>query len=221
MKVLKEVAVSIFKELGYKTVRRWDDELLTSKLNRLPNIIEGTPDLFEIQNNASHMCNVICRAITNEHEQIEIFEEGDAKMAKKKAKTKTKKHFNSIAEYEGREDPKKSKSKTKIKDKKVKKDKNTKVKVKKDKKVKDKKDKKDKKVKAVKERAGVNKFGYRIGSMSDIVDSALSNKKHREVKYIAEKTGLKTSFVRMHLKHAVENDRGVKYVASKGYIATV
>ena len=215
MKVLKEVAVSIFKELGYKTVKRWDDELLTSKLNRLPNIIEGTPDLFEIQNNASHMCNVICRAITNEHEQIEIFEEGDAKMAKKKAKTKTKKHFNSIAEYEGREDPKKSKSKTKIKDKK---DKNTKVKVKKDKKV---KDKKDKKVKTVKERAGVNKFGYRIGSMSDIVDSALSNKKHREVKYIAEKTGLKTSFVRMHLKHAVENDRGVKYVASKGYIATV
>jgi hypothetical protein len=218
MKVLRKEAISIFKELGYKTARRWDRDLIVRKLNKLPNLIEGTPDLpKDIQNNANHMCNVICRAITHEGETIELYEEGDAEMAKKKTKkTKTKKHFNSIAEYEGREAPKKSKNKSKGK-----------VKTKTAKKVKDKtkktksKDKTKKVAKVKKDAAGVNKFGYRIGTMSDTVDSALSNKKHKTVAKIAEITGLKTAFVRMHLNHAVDNKRGVKYVDGKGYISTL
>jgi len=218
MKVLRKETISIFKELGYKTARRWDRDLIVRKLNKLPRLIEGTPDLpEEIQNNVNHMCNVICRAITNEHETIELYEEGDAEMAKKKAKTKTKKHFNSIAEYEGREAPKKSKNK-KNKDK---------VKTKTAKKVKEKtkksknKDKTKKVAKVKKDAAGVNKFGYRIGTQSDIVDSALSNKKHKDVAKLAEITGLTKAFVRMHLNHAVANNRGVKYVDGKGYISTL
>ena len=217
MKVLRKEAISIFKELGYKTARRWDVDLIVRKLNKLPSLIEGTPDLpKEIQNNANHMCNVICRAITHEGETIELYEEGDAEMAKK-AKTKTKKHFNSIAEYEGREAPKKSKNK-KNKDK---------VKTKTAKKVKEKtkksknKDKTKKVAKVKKDAAGVNKFGYRIGTQSDIVDSALSNKKHKDVAKLAEITGLTKAFVRMHLNHAVANNRGVKYVDGKGYISTL
>lgn len=219
MKILRKVAISIFKELGYKTAKRWDDEMLTRKLNRLPSIIEGTPDLpLQIKNDANHMCNMVCRAITYEQDKIELYEEGDAKMAKKKAKPKTKKHFNSIAEYEGKEPSKKSKNKSKG---------NSKVKDKTTKKLKEKTKKnksksKDKKTVTVKkEAAGTNKFGYRIGTMSDTVDSALSNKKHKTAKTIAEKTGLTTAFVRMHLNHAVDNDRGVKWVDGKGYIATV
>jgi len=217
MKVLRKEAISIFKELGYKTARRWDVDLIVRKLNKLPSLIEGTPDLpKEIQNNANHICNVICRAITHEGETIELYEEGDAEMVKK-AKTKTKKHFSSIAEYEGKEAPKKSKNK-KNKDKdKMKTTKKNKEKTKKTKS----KDTTKKVAKVKKEKAGVNKFGYRIGTQSDIVDSALSNKKHKDVAKIAELTGLTKSFVRMHLSHAVDNNRGVKYVDGKGYISTL
>ena len=217
MKVLRKEAISIFKELGYKTARRWDRDLIVRKLNKLPSLIEGTSDLpKEIQDNANHMCNMICRAITYEGETIELYEEGDAEMAKKKTKkTKTKKHFNSVAEYEGREAPKKSKNKDKTKKTKDKtkktKDKTKKIKTK----------DKTKTTKIKKEKAGVNKFGYRIGTKSDIVDSVLSNKKHKDVAKIAELTGMTKAFVRMHLDHAVDNNRGVKFVDGKGYISTL
>ena len=210
MKVSRKEAISIFKELGYKTARRWDADLIVRKLNKLPSLIEGTSDLpKEIQDNANHMCNMICRAITYEGETIELYEEGDAEMAKKKTKkTKTKKHFNSVAEYEGREAPKKSKNKDKTKKTK---DKTKKIKTK----------DKTKTTKIKKEKAGVNKFGYRIGTKSDIVDSVLSNKKHKDVAKIAELTGMTKAFVRMHLDHAVDNNRGVKFVDGKGYISTL
>lgn len=211
MQVERSVAVQLFKDLGYKTVDRWDDETLIKKLNRVPSIIEGTPDIPPvIANDPDHICMVIWNAITYKGDTITLKQEGDATMAKKKAKKKDKKFFDSIADYEGKEESKKAKSKSKT-------TKKLKTKAKPETKTKT----KTKTSKPKKEAAGKNKFGYRIGTLSDTVDSELSTKKHKEASTIAAATQIKVAFVRMHLNHAVENNRGVKYVEGKGYIATI
>jgi hypothetical protein len=216
MQVTKKEAVAMFRKIGYKTAGKWDDERLVLKLNRLPMLLEDTPDILEtIKTDENHICNRICKAVEGD-EKIELIQEGDAKMVKtKKAKSK-RGRIMSIAEYEGREETGK---KTKVRSKKTKSEKP----VKKDVKVKV----KSKKVKG--ERKGLNKFGYRENSKAGMVDALLSKSpitakeiaKKLKGKEIEGKKPIDEDFVIRHLNHAIDEGRGVKYVEGKGFSATI
>lgn len=220
MEVNRGAAIEMFRQIGYKLMDKWDDEQMTRKLNNLPNIVEKTDDIpQEIQDDPKHLCNVICRAVTENKEKI-VLQQGDAKMAKKEKKgleeavkeRKTKKEpkrgrILSVAEYEGREEPKKVR-KGEFKDKK--REKPAKEKTEKTAKA----EKSEKKV-----GAGNNKYGYRIGTKSDAIDSCLG-KKPLTLSEIVEKSKIDSQTVRMHLKHAIDNDRGVK-LTEDGYVSTI
>lgn len=214
MEVTRGAAIEMFRQIGYKLMDKWDDEQMTRKLNNLPNIVEKTDDIpQEIQDDPNHLCNVICKAITENKEKVVL--QGDAEMAKKKKKKgleeavkerKPKKdpkrgRILSVAEYEGREEPKKVR-KGEFKDKK------------REKPAKEKTEKVEKKASA-----GRNKYGYRIGTKSDAIDSCLG-KKPITVSEIAGKSKVDPQTVRMHLKHAIDNDRGVK-LTEEGYVSTI
>lgn len=215
MKITRKEAVRLFKEIGYRTAKLWDDERLVKKLNRLPTIIEGTPDIpNSVTNNPDHLCNRICGEVKG-NRKIEL-EVGESKMAKKQ-KDKKKFKIMSVAEYEGREEPKKEK---KLK---VKTGKKVKEKAKVEKKV-------EKKVvnKEKKERKGLNKFGYRENGKAGQIDALLSKtpitaakiaKKLGDVKF-KNKPNIDEKFVVRHLTHAIENNRGVK-LTKDGYVSTI
>ncbi len=205
MQVTRSAAIQMFRDLGYKSkVAKWEDDRIVKKINNLPTILKGTPDLPEsVINDKDHLANVICRKIEESNEKIELIDdEGETNMSKQmgtniKANKKNKKNKKgkvmSIAEYEGREEPKKSK---KLKEKGH-----------------------GEKVTKRTSKAGINKYGYRIGTKSDSVDSVLS-KKPKTMDQICEESKQNKSFVRMHLMHAVENDRGVQKT-EKGFVSTV
>lgn len=217
MEVTRGAAIEMFRQIGYKLMDKWDDEQMTRKLNNLPNIVEKTDDIpQEIQDDPNHLCNVICKAVMENKEKI-VLQQGDAKMAKKEKKgleeavkeRKPKKdpkrgRILSVAEYEGREEPKKVR-KGEFKDKKREKPAREKA---------EKTETAEKKV-----GAGRNKYGYRIGTKSDAIDSCLG-KKPLTVSEIAGKSKVDPQTVRMHLKHAIDNDRGVK-LTEEGYVSTI
>jgi hypothetical protein len=216
MELRRKQARRLFKELGYHTAKLWDDDRLTRQLNRLPSILSTTPDIpKEIESDETHLCNVICKAITEDNEVISLRKPEGEEMAKtkKKKKKSMRGRIQTIAEYEGREEtPKKKKGK---KSKKVKGDVGKKKSLK-DKKTKTKKTSETKKTKKTStSKAKVNKFGYRIGSQSAAVDAVLS-KKPRDVKEIHRLTKVSHNTIRQHLKHAIENERGVE-MTDKGY----
>jgi len=209
MELRRKQARKLFKELGYHTAKLWDDDRLTRQLNRLPSILSTTPDIpKEIESDETHLCNVICKAITEDNESVSLRKPEGEEMAKAKKKKKTMKgKIQTIAEYEGREEtPKKKKGKKSKKDK-VSTKKTTKSKA------------SEKPKKTSESKAKVNKFGYREGSQSAKVDAVLS-KKSKDVKEIHKLTKVSHNTIRQHLKHAIENDRGVEQT-SKGYRSTI
>jgi len=210
VEVTRSAAIDMFLDLGFKTCRVWEDPRIERKLNKLPEILKDTPDLpTKISNDENHLCHAVCRAVTNLEKINLIPDEGEVNMAKAK---KTEKKFKrgqilSIAEYEGRSEDKSDKKTVKASDKKL-------VKNKSEKKAKNTDEKKEKK-----EKAGVNKFGYRIGTKSDTIDNALS-KKPLTLKELADKTGLDVALIRMHLMHAIAENRGVKKT-DDGFSSTI
>lgn len=210
MKVKKDEVIAMFKDLGYTTCTTWDDKRLTRKLNKLGDLLANVEDLpKEITDDMESkepklLVNRICSALDNDEKitldgpETEI-SEGEETMAtktkEKKAKDKKRGRVLSVAEYEGREDKQTKKSK-------------------KEKTAKD----KSRPVGEKKKGGNVNQFGYRKGTKSDMVDSVLT-KKPMSVQEIAEASKCDVAFVRMHLTHAVENNRGVEKT-DKGFRVT-
>lgn len=200
MEIKRSDALVMFKDLGYKTCDKWENDRLERKLNKLPELIDGTPDIpTSIIENSEHLCNKICKSVQNEEKIKIIDDEGDTIMAKKSEKKTVK--MVSLAEYEGRAEPKKKATKERSVEKKT----------------------MAKKIpgekKERKSSVGKNKYGYRLGTKSDAVDSVLG-KKPLTVKEIAEKSKQDAQFVRMHLTHAVDHDRGVKKI-DDGFVSVL
>lgn len=206
MQVTRSAAIQLFQDLGYKLATKWNDDRIARKMNNLSAILKGTPDLPEsVLNDKTHLANVICQKV-EENEQIELIDdnEGEQNMSKQmgtniKANKKNKKNNKrgkvmSVAEYEGRAE---TKSEKKTKSKKH----------------------GDQKVVKRASKAGINKYGYRIGTKSDAVDSVLS-KKPKSLDQICEESKQDKAFVRMHLMHAIEFDRGVQKT-EKGFVSTL
>ena len=234
MQITHDEAVSMFREIGYKTAKKWDEERLTRKLNRLPSLLKDTPDIPEsIKSNKEHICNRICREIEEHGGKIELAVEGDMSMAVKKAKKENSNRgrIMTIAEYEGREEtPKKKKVKKDVKtEKKPLKKKKAEVVAKKGKEKKAVKEsgKKEKKKKVI--HKGLNQFGYRTESKAGKVDACLTKtpisakdiaRKLRNTK-VGDKKPIDEAFIIRHLNHAVDNSRGVKFVDGKGYCSAI
>lgn len=110
-------ALGVFTFLGYHTCKTWEAERIIKKLNMLPSLVYGTPDLppslqLDLKaGNPQLLVTKVCRAVDNK-EQIELEQdskpareskppiEGDDTMAKVKTK-KAKRQVMCLEEYEG------------------------------------------------------------------------------------------------------------------------